>query len=160
ERDRYDDERAVYIMGMDRAGGLTGSARLRPIDDGSLLLDRFPNLVDESRRFAPTARIWEITRMLRKPDHRASETRASGTWSPETRAKDNALRFAMNTAMVEAALSRGVHKLVGCGDSFWVPAARKLWRHKFRPLGLPTAYPEGEMIGLEFDADKEALTLL
>jgi N-acyl-L-homoserine lactone synthetase len=144
ERDDYDDDRAVYVMGIDDDGCVTGSMRLRPTDDKSLLADHFPHLIDDAASFTPAPDTWEITRIVRKP---------------ENRSKDHALRFAMNTAMLEMAICRGVRKLVATSDSFLVPQTRSVWRHKFRPLGLPAPYAEGEAIALDFDADEESLQM-
>lgn len=144
ERDEYDDDRAVYVMGIDDDGGVTGSMRLRPTGDKSLLADHFPHLIDASASFTPSDGVWEITRIVRKP---------------ENRSKDHTLRFAMNTAMLEMAVGRGIRKLVATSDSFLVAQTRSVWRHKFRPLGLPQPYPEGEAIALDFDADEESLQM-
>lgn len=144
ERDEYDDDRAVYVMGIDADGGVTGSMRLRPTDDKSLLADHFPHLIDDTADFTPAPDTWEITRIVRKP---------------ENRSKDHTLRFAMNTAMLEMAVCRGVRKFVATSDSFLVAQTRSVWRHKFRPLGLPMPYAEGEAIALDFDADEESLQM-
>lgn len=145
ESDLYDDERAVYVVGIDAQGAITGSIRLRPTDDRSLLADRFLALLDDPASFKPGADVWEITRVVRKP---------------ENRTKDYALRFSMNAAMFELMLSRGVRKMVTTLDTFLVPSTRSLMRHKVRPLGLPTPYAEGEMIALEYTIDAEALQMV
>lgn len=145
ERDEYDDEQAVYVMGIDAYGGVTGSMRLRPTHKNSLIADHFMHLVEDPEGFKPGPDVWEITRIVRKP---------------ENRSKDHALRFAMNTAMIEMALARGVKRFVATADSFLVAQTRLLWRHKFRPLGLPMPYPEGEVIALDFDCDEESLAMV
>ncbi|WP_395646096.1 acyl-homoserine-lactone synthase [Terricaulis sp.] len=145
ERDEYDDEQAVYVMGIDDDGRVTGSMRLRPTDQNSLVADHFPHLLDDPASLRPGPDVWEITRIVRKP---------------ENRSKDHALRFAMNTAMIEMALARGVKRFVATADSFLVPQTRLLWRHKFRPLGLPAPYAEGEVIALDFDCDEESLRMV
>lgn len=145
ERDEFDDEQAVYVMGIDDNGGVTGSMRLRPTTKNSLIADHFPHLLDDPDSLKPGPDVWEITRIVRKP---------------ENRSKDHALRFAMNTAMIEMALARGVKRFVATADSFLVAQTRLLWRHKFRPLGLPMPYAEGEVIALDFDCDEESLAMV
>ena len=145
ERDEYDDEQAVYLMGLDDDGHITGSMRLRPTHQNSLLSDKFMHLVDDPATFERSPYTWEITRLFRKP---------------ENRTKDYALRFSTNAAMLETALSRGVTRLVGAGELFFLPYTRQLWRHKFRLLGLPTPFEEGEFIAYQFDVDEESLRMV
>ncbi len=142
EKDAYDDERAIYLLALSPAGEVQGSMRLRPMDDKSLLLDRFPDLVTAETAFEANANVWEITRLMR---------------SPEFRGADGELRLKINCAAAELGLTRGVRRFVAVMDTFLLPATRALMRTKHRVLGLPQEYAEGEMIAVEYCADAEWL---
>jgi N-acyl-L-homoserine lactone synthetase len=145
ERDAYDDARATYLMALDVDGRLNGAIRLRRTDRPTLMTDRYWHLVDESSAVDLGPDVWEITRVIR---------------TPQNRLKDGAVRGALHAGMVEFALSRGVKALVGVCDTFMLPGIISLWKHKFRPLGLPQPYEEGEMIAVGFDIDEEILGML
>jgi acyl-homoserine lactone synthase len=141
ERDSYDDDRAVYLLALDHKGGVSAAMRLRTTADRSLLGDRFSHILDDPAAFTPGPDVWEITRTIRTPENRGL----------------GPVRFAINAAMLEFLLSRGVRKLVGTADTFLLASSRALWREKFRPIGLPHPYDEGELIALEYDVDAVAL---
>ena len=145
ERDRYDDEDATYLMSIGADGRLQGSLRLRRGDRPTLLADRYWDLLDDPGALALGPDIWEITRVIR---------------TPQNRVKDGAVRAALHAGMVEFGLTRGARKLVGVCDTFMLPGIISLWKHKFRPLGLPQPYEEGEMIAVGFDIDEEILGML
>ncbi|MBL8549233.1 MAG: hypothetical protein JNJ73_04565 [Hyphomonadaceae bacterium] len=142
ERDQYDDARAFYLLPLGDDGDVLGSMRLRSTVDGSLLGDRFRHLVDDADRLEPRPDVWEFTRILR---------------APECRDRDGAVRFAMNCALIEFCLSRGIRRVVASCDSFIFPTTRRAWGRKVAPLGLPKPYPEGEVMALELTPDVEAL---
>lgn len=146
ERDCYDDELAVYLLGLDDDGHVTGSVRLRPTHDKSLLADRHMHFLDDPDSFQPSPTTWEVCRIIRKPEERKKD--------------DHALRFMTNAAMMEFALSRGVTKLIAGGDSFFLPNSRRTWRHKFHLLGFPQPYEEGEFIVGMVEVDEETLRLV
>lgn len=146
ERDEYDDELAVYLLGLDDEGHVTGSVRLRPTHDKSLLADKHMHFLDDPASFTPSPTTWEVCRIIRKPEERKKN--------------DHALRFMTNSAMIEFALSRGVKKLIAGGDSFFLPNSRRTWRHKFHLLGFPQPYEEGEFIVGMVDVDEETLRLV
>src|SRR5205807_3255571 len=57
---------------------------------------------------------------------------------------------------MEAAVAHGVTRLVGIIDTYLLPQAMRFpWR--LTPLGLPSAYPEGEMIGVQIPVSREDL---
>lgn len=140
ERDEYDDEHAVYLMSLSEGGAVQGAMRLRPTDHGSLLMDHFPGLVAAETGFAPSADTWEITRLMRAPSFRGAE---------------GALRLRINCAACEFAIARDIRHYVAVADTFLLPAARALNRHKHRLLGLPRDYEEGEMVAMMLDPDAE-----
>jgi acyl-homoserine lactone synthase len=143
ERDCYDDARAHYLLALDMDGSVQGAMRVRSADDRSLLLDRFSHLLDEPVATFPD--VWELTRLLR---------------APMSRAREGAVRYSMNCALIEFCISRGVKKLVAESETFLLPMTRKAWGPKVRPLGLPQSYEEGEIVAVELTPDKEALSMM
>ncbi len=142
ERDRYDDDRAVYLLALSTDGRVEGSMRLRPTDDGSLVTDHFSSLIAPETQAAFGPKVWEITRLMRAPAFRGS---------------DGELRLRLNCAACEFAISRGIERFVCVVDTFLLPAMRALNRDKHRVLGLPQPYAEGEMIAIELTPDHEWL---
>lgn len=142
ECDDYDDERAVYLLALSDEGSVQGSMRLRPTEDKSLVGDKFPGLIAPETDLQLGAQIWEITRLMRSPEHRGA---------------DGELRLRINCAACEFALSREISRFVCVVDTFLLPAMRALNRDKHRVLGLPQPYAEGEMIAVELKPDEEWL---
>jgi N-acyl-L-homoserine lactone synthetase len=142
ERDEYDDDLAHYLLAIDDDGAVLGAMRLRPAAKSSLMADHFAYLIEgeEPPQFATTD--WELTRLLR---------------APLCRSREGAVRFAMNCALIEFCLGRGVQRLIATAETFLLPMTRKAWGAKVRPLGLPHPYPEGEVVALALYPDAEAL---
>jgi acyl-homoserine lactone synthase len=145
ERDAYDDALAHYLLALDDGGAIQGGMRVRPMDRGSLMFDRYAHLIDGSEEIDLHGGVWELTRLLRAPLSRSAE---------------GAVRYAMNCALIEFCVSRGVEKLIAASETFLLPMTRKAWGAKVRPLGLPTPYEEGEIIAVELTPDKEALAAM
>lgn len=142
ERDCYDDERAHYLLAIDEGGAVVGGMRVRPTDDRSLIGDAFSHLVEDAQVLCGSPKIWELTRLMR---------------APSSRAQDGNVRYAMNCALIEFCLSRGVEQLIATSETFLLPMTRKAWGPKLRPLGLPKPYAEGEVIAVALTPDREAL---
>lgn len=134
ERDQFDDERAVYFLALDEAGAPIVSARMRPTDDASLLQSLFPNLIAPGERAEFGADVWELTRWFVAPAWRGPRSRRH--------------RDEIKVAMLEAAMARGIRHINLVADTFFLPGLRSAgWR--FRHLGLPAAYDEGEAMAVE-----------
>jgi len=132
ERDAYDDDRALYLVGFETSGEVAASVRLRPSDDGSVLSDIFPHLVAEGESRGPG--IYEMTRYFGSRARRG----ASGF----------AVRSALHVATLEAVVERGAGRLLGFTDV----AALTLLRYtgwRVRPVGLPADYEEGTAVAFE-----------
>lgn len=132
ERDAYDDDRALYLIGFEADGSIAASVRLRPSDDGSVLSDVFPHLVSEGP--ARGAGVFEMTRYFGSRARRG----ASGF----------AVRSALHVATLEAIVARGASRLLGFTDV----AALSLLRYtgwRVRPVGLPADYAEGTAVAFE-----------
>jgi acyl-homoserine lactone synthase len=142
EADEYDDDRAVYLLTLDRPGNVQGLVRMRPIEDRSLMFDHFPDLVVDPDQLGDRTGVWELTRLMR---------------APMARDQDGAVRWESCCAMIEFAISRQVHTLIASCDTFLLPMLRKGWGRNLKPLGLPTAYCEGEQIALALYPSMEML---
>lgn len=133
EYDNSDDSRAVYFLALDNEGRVAVSMRARPTDDQCILADVFPQLVEPESGDVRGSDIWEISRIFAT--------------------KGNRLRAGIKRrnevflATMEAAVAAGVTRLVGMIDTYLLAQAQRFpW--DLRPLGLPSSYPEGEVIGV------------
>src|SRR6185503_17545875 len=63
ELDDSDDERAVYVMALGSDEEVQGFVRIRPIDDHSILVDKFPYLIDPSQPPLKGLQTWEGARI-------------------------------------------------------------------------------------------------
>jgi N-acyl-L-homoserine lactone synthetase len=142
EYDQCDDERTIYFLALDDNGRVGVSMRARPTDDLCIVADTFPQLIHPETAPVKNAKTWEISRIFAT---RAFRSRAG------LRRRDQVF-----LASMEAALANGVTRLVGIIDTFLLPQAMRFpW--DLAPLGLPSAYPEGEMIGVQIPVSREEL---
>lgn len=133
EYDDWDDERTIYFFALDSQGHIGVSMRARPTDDKCILADVFPHLIMPGTGPVRGKTVWEISRIFAT---RKFRTRHG------IRRRDE-----LFLATVEAAVAAGVERLVGMIDTFLLPQAMRVgW--KLKPLGLPAAYPEGEVIAV------------
>lgn len=132
ERDAYDNEDTLYLVGFDPDGGIAVSARLLPADHGSVLADCFPHLVSDGPAKGPG--VFELSRYYAGSSVRGPK----GFW----------LKSRMNLAIVEAVVQRGGKRLVAFTDLHLLNLARYTgW--KVRPIGVPQAYDEGTAVAVE-----------
>jgi acyl-homoserine lactone synthase len=143
EYDQYDDEHAIYLLGIETDGKVSCSARMRPAHLGSLLADTFPHLVADDEPSIARPEVWEITRYF-----------ASGSM----RGKGGFRRRAeIRLASLEVGLARGVQQLVAIIDIEALPAALNGSGWRVRPLGLPAPYAEGVATAIGIQVSHEAL---
>lgn len=142
EVDDFDDERAIYLLGIEPDGSVSVSVRLRPTDDTSLLEAHFAHLVAAHERPIARADTWESCRYF-----------AAGP----ARGRGGARRQQeLRLAMLEVARRHEVNRIVAITDTvFLPPLLQGSWR--VRLLGLPAAYAEGECLAIEIDTSAEAL---
>jgi acyl-homoserine lactone synthase len=134
EYDDYDDDRMIYFLALDEDGHVGVSMRARPTDDKCIVADVFPQLIHPDSGPTKTAKTWEISRIFATRKFRGRTG---------LRRRDEVF-----LASMEAAVTQGVTRLVGIIDTYLLPQAMRFpWR--LTPLGLPSAYPEGEMIGVQ-----------
>lgn len=134
EFDQFDDERALYFIAFDETNSPVCSARLRPTDDKSLLRDIFPHLAAPSEQASYGADVWELTRFLVADGWRGT--------------RGYKYRESLLIAIIEAARAEGIRHINLVCDTFFLPGLRTIgWR--YRHLGLPAAYDEGEAMAVE-----------
>ncbi len=140
ELDDSDDERAVYLMDLGSSGELAGFVRIRPTDDHSILVDKFPYLIDPSLLPLKGAETWEGARI----------------WA------DGAVRdvhFAMHrllTAAAEHILASGGRRLLAFMDVHNFPHIAD-GALEFKMTGPPAAYRYGVMVGVVHELTEEAV---
>jgi acyl-homoserine lactone synthase len=142
EYDECDDDRMIYFLALDDQGRVGVSMRARPTDDRCIVADVFPQLIHPSNEPVKSEKTWEISRIFatRRFRGRAGLRRRDGVF----------------LASMEAAVANGVTRLVGIIDTYLLPQAMRFaWR--LTPLGLPAAYDEGEMIGVQIPVSREEL---
>jgi N-acyl-L-homoserine lactone synthetase len=144
EYDRGDDEKAIYFMMLDRDGGLQVSVRVRPVTDWSILLDEMPGCVEGGVSALRRPDVWEMARHLA-----GQQGRSVGE------ARQRAAEFRI--AMLEAALRKGVTRLVGSVDVGLLAHGIRAWLD-LKPLGLPVVYPEGgAAVGYEIPVSEDLI---
>lgn len=147
EYDRGDDDKAIYFLMLDRDGGLQVSVRVRPVTDWSILLDEMPGCVEGEVSSLRRPDVWEMARHLA-----GQQGRSTGE------AKRRAAEFRI--AILEAALNRGVTRLVGSVDVGLLAHGIRAWLD-LRPLGLPVVYPEGgAAVGYEIPVSEDLIDRL
>lgn len=142
EYDNSDDDKSIYFLALDNDGHVAVSMRARPTDDHCILADVFPQLVEPESGDVRGSDIWEISRIFAT--------------------KGNRLRAGIRRrnevflASMEAAVAAGATRLVGMIDTYLLPQAQRFpW--DLQPLGLPCAYPEGEVIGVGIPTNRGEL---
>ncbi|MES2033599.1 MAG: acyl-homoserine-lactone synthase [Pseudomonadota bacterium] len=147
EYDRGDDEQAIYLMMLDRAGALQVSVRVRPVMDWSILLDEMPGCIEGGPDRLRRPDVWEMARHL-----------ANGASGAVGEARTRAGEF--RVALLEAALDHGVTRLVGSVDIGLLAHGISAWLD-LRPIGLPVVYPEGgAAVGYEIPVSEDLIQRL
>ncbi|HEY1707776.1 MAG TPA: acyl-homoserine-lactone synthase [Rhizomicrobium sp.] len=133
EYDESDDDRTIYFLALDQEGRVAVSMRARPTDDKCILADVFPQLVEPESGDVCGSDIWEISRIFATKSNRLRQGIRR--------------RNEVFLASMEAAVAAGVSRLVGMIDTYLLSQAQRFpWA--LVPLGLPSSYPEGEVIGV------------
>jgi N-acyl-L-homoserine lactone synthetase len=134
EFDDLDDDRALYLFSIEDDGSIALSARLRPADDKSMLVDCFPELLAEPAARVKAPGVWELSRYFAAPRYRG----------PEGLKRNMELR----TAVVATAQRQGARRIIAVTDVYLMNTViRTGWDHRF--LGLPATYAHGEAIAFE-----------
>ena len=142
EIDQFDDDHAIYLLGIDPTLGVVCGSRLVPTLRPHLMSEVFPELA--AVRGLPRAPdIFEWTRIFVVPARRASGRSciAAGI---------------IKCGVLEHCLEHCVRKLSIVTESYWLPRFEELgWAP--RPLGLPILKDGMSIVGITVDITKEAL---
>lgn len=142
EYDDYDDEHALYLVGLGFEGGIEVGCRIRTTAFGGVLPDVFPHLIADGEPSIREAGAYECTRYF-------AVSSARGRRGFEARSK-------LHLAMLELVRDLGGHRLLGFVDLPFLTHLRRFSGLRIRPVGLPAAYEAGVTIAFEIgveDAD-------
>ncbi len=141
ERDQFDDDHAVYILGIDKSR-VYGGARLVPSVRPHLLSEVFPHLASE-RGVPQEAGIFEWTRIFVVKERRegGNAGRTAGT---------------IICGLVEFCLDEGIYALSGVIDAWWLPRFHDMgWT--INPLGLPELVDKDWVVAVMMPIDERTL---
>lgn len=133
EVDQFDNDNAVYLLGLNALGAVQSGVRLVPTTQPTLMRDIFPHTVPNGK-IPCSDKIYEMSRffLTEQPRDKDASHRASGE---------------LLCAMFEYGLARRLtHFTVVC-DAFFLPLIREC-RHRITMLGPITPYAEGECMAL------------
>ena len=140
EKDQFDRDDSVYLLNLESSGELTGSMRLLPTTDGTILSDVFPNLC--SGEVPRSARIWESSR-----GHIGRNCHDRQAWHRIT------------LAMLEFSLLWDVEEIVFVIDTFLLPKWLAVgW--VINPLGPPTDVNGESYVACTLKVTPESLRLM
>lgn len=137
EYDIYDDDQALYLLGLDPDGCMEVGCRLRPTLTGGVIPDVFPHLIAPSESSTRTPGAYECTRYF-------TTAAARGRKGFEARSR-------LHLAMVEAVRDRGGHRLLGFADLPLLTHLRRFSGLRIRPVGLPAPYDETGAVTVAFE---------
>jgi acyl-homoserine lactone synthase len=142
ERDEFDTEHAVYLLGLDEEGTVTGGSRLVPTTQPHLMRDVFAHIVTRGE-IPHDERIVEWTRyfLTQEPADRTKRRREAGM---------------LLCAMFEYGLLTGLTHISLVCDTFFLPMMEEA-RWNVMPLGDPTAYREGVCVAVIFEVSRAVL---
>ena len=140
ELDDSDDERAVYFMSLDSAEQLLGFVRVRPTDDHSILVDKFPYLVEPELLPLKGPQTWEGSRI----------------WVDPAAGDGHAGMHRLLTAAAEYILMQGGTRLLAFLDVHNFPHLSD-GALDFRMTGPPAPYRYGVMVGVQHAICEEAV---
>lgn len=141
EIDAFDNEHAIYLLGIDDNGEVCGGSRLVPTLRPHLLSDVFPMLADEGLPRGPD--IFEWTRIFVQPS-----LRKQGQTSPAA--------GIVLCGLLEASLVLGIRQLSVVCETYWPDRLERLGWSVAR-LGPTIDHPDGEILGLLIQVSTDAL---
>lgn len=144
EYDEYDDERAMYLAGLDDDRRVEVAMRVRPTDDGKCMIaNHFGHLVGPDEPSICDPGVWEGSRIMATPALRQS---------PDAKRR----RHELQLATIEAANLHGIERVIGMIDVFWLTKiGNALWRTRL--IGAPAAHAGGEVVAFKIDCSADAV---
>lgn len=143
EYDLFDDEKAIYLLGLGDQGQVGCAMRLRPAAASSLLNGHFPHLLACDEPALDAADAWEISRYVAAP-HCLGE---GGV----------AVRAEIRLAALEAVHARGGRRLAGLVDVALLPRLIGASGWRIRTLGLPAPSARGVSQAVEIEVTQAAI---
>lgn len=141
EMDAFDNEDAIYLLGLDENGAVGGGSRLVPSLKPHLLSEVFPML--SSEEIPRGEAIYEWTRIFVAP-----RFRALGASSPAA--------GAVLCGLLEACLHLRIEQMSVVCETFWLKRLRGLgW--PVEQLGPEMEHADGDILALLIQVDREAL---
>lgn len=143
EYDQGDDDRAVYLLGLDDEGDVVIGIRGRPADEWSCTLDCLGRMIKGDPDRFRSSDVWEMARYF------AVGPAAGG---------DFGLRIGreLRLALIEAAKMAGMHTIIGvCDTYYFAPMMNCGWRT--RALGEAMSYGEGDGIAVALEVSDGAV---
>ena len=137
EYDNYDDDQALYLVGLDCDGRLEVGCRLRPTLIGGVIPDVFPHLIAPIEEDSRAPGTYECTRYF---------TTATARGRPGFEARSR-----LHLAMIEAVRDRGGRRLLGFADLPLLTHLRRFSGLRIRPVGLPAPYDEAGNVTVAFE---------
>jgi N-acyl-L-homoserine lactone synthetase len=138
ELDDSDDERAVYLMALGPDEEIQGFVRIRPTDDRSILVDKFPYLIDASQPPLKGPRTWEGARI----------------WFDATCGDAHAGIHRLLTGAAEFILASGGERLLAFIDVHNFPHLAD-GALEFKMTGPPAPYRYGIMVGVKHEISED-----
>jgi acyl homoserine lactone synthase len=147
ERDQYDRDDTVYVLGRDASGEICGCARLLPTTRPYLLQEVFPHLLAEDNPAPRSTDVWELSRFAATPEEGAEAS--SLAWSVRP----------MLAAAVECAARRGARQLIGVTFCSIERLFRRIGVHAHR-AGAPVSIDGRMVVACWIDIDAQTLAAL
>ena len=143
EYDDYDDDKALYLVGLSLDGDIEVGCRIRTTAQGGVLPDVFPHLIADSESSVKKPGTFEYTRYF-------STNSARGRRGFGARSK-------LHLAMIELVRDMGGHRLLGFVDLPLLTHLRRFSGLRIRPVGLPAPYDGGVTIAFEIGVEEDDL---
>jgi acyl-homoserine lactone synthase len=138
ELDDSDDERAVYLMALGPQEELQGFVRIRPTDDHSILVDKFPYLIDPHQPVLKGPKTWEGARI----------------WFDALAGDAHAGMHRLLTGAAEFILASGGERLLAFIDVHNFPHIAD-GALEFKMTGPPAPYRYGVMVGMKHEISED-----
>ncbi|WP_186196962.1 acyl-homoserine-lactone synthase [Burkholderia gladioli] len=147
ERDQFDRDDTVYVVGRDASGDICGCARLLPTTRPYLLHEVFPHLLSADIAAPRSPEVWELSRFAATPEDGADA--GSLAWSVRP----------MLAAAVECAARRGARQLIGVTFCSIERLFRRIGVHAHR-AGPPVSIDGRMVVACWIDIDAQTLAAL
>ena len=143
ETDEFDDDRAVYLLGLDSKGRLACGARLNPTRGPNLLRDKFKSYVDGP--IPHSDNIWDLSKWVVDDKYRLENNPSDSR--PGRLIHCGLMEFAVNRGLTHFTTVTETRLLKRLDVSGWT----------FKAIGPPTKYEQGEAQAIIIDASVETL---